>query len=222
MSTIKPSGAPLVEPTLEVVRLNDYGYAVYAHPTQPRMIRKRVRVFQQYTREKITILRLPNRPLSGQAKIDIEIDLNVCSKERDHHNGSITVFALCWMLFTLLGALYVVSQMYQIEDEDDDASTGTKIFLVVVGLNLPFSYTTNWIRFILYRNWMLNRGALVDDNADARKVHGCLMQAQSEDGSDVIPYSILNDEELSYQGSLPSHTNELPPGLVQPKAPPMV
>ena len=50
---------------------NNYGYAVYSHPNNNdgRMIRKRVRVYQYYTREKITILLLPNRPLSGQAKV---------------------------------------------------------------------------------------------------------------------------------------------------------
>ena len=50
---------------------NKYGYAVYSHPNNNdgRMIRKRVRVYQYYTREKITILLLPNRPLSGQAKV---------------------------------------------------------------------------------------------------------------------------------------------------------
>jgi hypothetical protein len=184
---------------------HDYGFAVYAHPTQPKVIRKRVRIYQAYTREKITILRLPNRPLSGQAKIDLEIDLNAASKERDTHNKSIVIFALFWVVFTFLGPGYVVYQMTRIHDDQDDSSLGIKIFLVVAGLNIPFSYTVNWIRFLLYRNWIVNRGAVVEDNEDARKVQGCLTQAQSEDGSDVIPYSILNEEDMSYTGTLPSH-----------------
>ena len=48
---------------------NDYGYAVYSHPDGNRLVRKRVRVFQRYTREKIAIILLPNRPLSGQARV---------------------------------------------------------------------------------------------------------------------------------------------------------
>jgi hypothetical protein len=189
----------------------DYGNVVYAHPTQRKMIRKRVRVYQQYTRERVTILRLPNRPLSGQAKTDLEIDLNTATKERDTDNKSIGRFSIFWAVFTLLGSLFVVYQMDQIEDMQDDVSKGIKVFLVVVGLTLPFAYAFNWARFLLYRNWMVNRGAVVEDNADARKDHGCLNTAKSEDGSDIIPYSILNEDEMSYQGSLPSHSQPPPP-----------
>jgi hypothetical protein len=184
---------------------HDYGYVVYAHPTQKKLIRKRVRVYQPYTREKITILRLPNRPLSGQARIDLEIDLNAASKERDTHNKSIAICAICWVVFTLLGPIYVLYQMTRIHDDQEDPSLGIKVYLVVVGLNIPFSYAVNWIRFLLYRNWIVNRGAVVEDNGDARKVQGCLKQAHSEDGSDVIPYSILNEDNMSYQGTIPSH-----------------
>lgn len=181
---------------------HDYGYAVYSHPHQRKMIRKRVRVYQQYTRERITILRLPNRPLSGQAKVDLEIDLVAASQERDTKNKYIALFLIAWVVFSLLGAAYVLYQMNNIQDERDDASVGKKVFLVVVGLNIPFAFAVNWIRFLMYRNWMVNRGAVVDDDVDARKVHGCLMEAESVDGSEVIPYSLLNEEELSYQGSL--------------------
>ena len=199
---------------------NDYGYAVYPHPTQKRMIRKRVRVFQQYTREKIAILRLPNRPLSGQAKIDLEIDINVASNDRDTRNTYIIIYAICWVLFTLLGSIYVLLQMYKITDEDEDANKVTKVLAVVTGLNIPVAFAFNWTRFLLYRNWMMNRGAVVDNNSDVRKVQGCLMQAQSDDGSDVIPYSIFNEEEKSYQGSFPSYASQMnQPGAVVMRQP---
>jgi hypothetical protein len=184
---------------------NDYGYTLYAHPTKKKLIRKRVRVYQQYTRERITILRLPNRPLSGQAKVDLEIDLNAASKERDTKNKYIAILAVFWVLFTLLAPIYVLYQMGKIEDEND--TLAKKVFLIIVGLNLPFAFACNWIRFLLYRNWMVNRGAVVDDDPNARRIDSCLHGAPSEDGSDAIPYSILNEEDMSYQGSLRSHTN---------------
>lgn len=183
---------------------HDYGYTVYAHPTQRKVIRKRVRVYQRYTREKVTILRLPKRPLSGQPKTDIEIDLSLATKERDNLNTYIGIYSGCWVVFTFACALFVLQQMFRLEES---ASSGLKTFLVIVGLNIPFAFIANWIRFLLYRNWMINRGAVVDDDQDARKVRNCLDEAQSEDGSDVIPYSLLNEEELSYQGSLPSISN---------------
>lgn len=184
----------------------DYGFAVYPHPTQKTLIRKRVRVYQPYTRERITILCLPNKPLSGQAKIDIEIDLNAASKERDNQNRYIAVFASFWFFFTLAGSMFIVHQMGKIDDANDNSSSAMKLFLVVVGLNIPISYLSNLIRFLMSRNWITNRGAKIDGSDDARKMQpGCLFDAESVDGSDVIPYSIMHEEDMSYQGSIPSH-----------------
>jgi len=194
-------------------RFQDYGYCIYKHPSQAKVIRKRVRVYQAYTRERVTILRLPNRPLSGQPKADLEVDLSAASKERDTYAKQMTLFSVAWVIFSLAGAAYVLYQMSKISDPSDDFSKGKRIFITLVGLNFPLAYGGNWARFLFYRNWMVNRGAVVDDNADTRKIQGCLERATSEDGSDVIPYSILNEEELSYQGTVPSHSGS----LVQPR-----
>lgn len=184
----------------------DYGYAIYPHPTEKTLIRKRVRVYQPYTRERITILCLPNKPLSGQAKIDVEVDLNAASKERDNQNKTIAAFATFWFFFTLAGSMYIVHQMTKLDDEDENASTATKLFLIIVGLNIPLSYLSNLTRFLMFRNWTINRGAMIDGSDDARAMQpGCLFDAESVDGSDVIPYSIMNEEDMSYQGSIPSH-----------------
>eukprot|EP00934_Nitzschia_sp_Nitz4_P005609 Nitzschia sp. Nitz4//scaffold50_size126154//99087//100076//NITZ4_003698-RA/size126154-processed-gene-0.156-mRNA-1//1//CDS//3329553737//5599//frame0 len=191
---------------------HDYGYALYAHPHQRKLVRKRVRIYQQYTRERVTILRLPNRPLSGQPKVDLEIDLNAAAKDRDHSSKQTMVYSLFWVVFTLLSASFVLFQMNQIEDREDDSSKGLKVFVIAVGLNVPFAFAFNWTRFLMYRNWMINRGALVEDDVNARKIHNCINSAQSQDGSDVIPYSILNEEEMSYQGSIPSHSQSLAAG----------
>lgn len=192
---------------------HDYGYALYAHPTQRKLIRKRVRVYQPYTRERVAILRLPNRPLSGQSKVDLEIDLNAAAKDRDTSGKYIVTWALSWVVFTLLSAMFVLYQMKQIQDVRDDYSFAIKVFCVVVGLNVPFATAANWVRFLIYRNWMINRGAIIDDDKDARKVQGCIKLAESQDGSDVIPYSILNEEDMSYQGSIPSHSQSVPPNV---------
>lgn len=189
---------------------HDYGYTLYVHPTQRKLVRKRVRVYQPYTRERVAILRLPNRPLSGQAKIDLEIDLSSAAKDRDGASKYFVQWSMIWVIFTLLSSLYVVYQMREIDDPREDSSLGVKILLLVVGLNVPFAFALNWARFLMYRNWMINRGAMVEDNGDARKIQSCIKTASSEDGSDVIPYSILNEDEMSYQGSLPSHSRSLP------------
>jgi hypothetical protein len=197
---------------------NEYGYAVYAHPNQRQLVRKRVRIYQPYTRERIAILILPNRPLSGQCKIDLEIDLSIAAKERDTSNKHFIRWSMFWVCFTLFGAIYLLFVMQEVDDPfSHDVSFAFKVFLIAVGLNVPFAFAINWARFLMYRNWMINRGALINDNGDARKVDHCIKIAESEDGSeDIIPYSILNEEEMSYQGSLPSHSNTIAGGYAPP------
>ena len=195
-----------------------YGYAVYPHPDQKVLVRKRVRVYQPYTRERVTILRLPGKPLSGQAKIDLEVDLGAATKDRDHKNFSLALYALFWYFFTLGSSIFVLRQMKATDEMEGYASFATKVFFLFVGLNIPITYIMNLTRFLLFRNWLTNRGALIDNSTDARKPDtgsgpaclsdtgpgSCLWDAESVDGSDVIPYSIM-EEETSYQGSLEQH-----------------
>lgn len=196
---------------------NEYGYAVYAHPTQRKLVRKRVRVYQQYTRERVAILRLPNRPLSGQCKIDLEIDLSAATKERDTSSKYIILWSIFWVVLTMLGPIYILHQIRKVDQLfDEDFSRAFKKFLIVIGLTPPFAFGVNWLRFLMYRNWMINRGAIIEDEGDARKISHCIKMAESEDGSDVIPYSILNEEEMSYQGTLPSHSGAGNNSLVDP------
>lgn len=189
--------------------LREYGFAVYAHPNRQKLIRKRVRVYQNYTRERVAILRLPSRPLSGQCKIDLEIDLSAATRERDGSLRYILQWMLFWVIFTLGGSLFVLTKAHDLDGKIDGGFPfALKLFLVVVGLNVPLSFAINWLRWIAYRNWMINRGAIIDDSGDARRVDYCMAtRVQSEDGSDIIPYSILSEEEMSYQGTIPSHSS---------------
>lgn len=195
---------------------HDYGYAIYPHPTRRTLIRKRVRVYQPYTRERVTILRLPGLPLSGQAKIDIEVDLSAASQDRDSRNKSLTVYSIFWYFFTLLGSIFLLHQMKQTDHVEGYHSTARKLLFLIIGLNIPISYVANMTRFLLFRNWMTNRGAIIDNSDDARKIvdtspGSCLWDEPSVDGSDVIPYNIMNDEG-SYDGSLQGHDlNNKPP-----------
>jgi hypothetical protein len=191
----------------------DYGYALYPHPIgEQKVIRKRVRVYQRITRERVAILRLPNRPLSGQPKVDIEMKLSAMKHERDSSVRFVAYVAVFWLIFALAGSLFVLRTMIVLDQygtalvDNEDASLGRKLVLLVVGINIPFAFVVNWIRFLLYRNWMVNRGAILGlDHGDPRKIQGCLVEVASTDGSDPIPYSILG-EDHSYTGTLPSHS----------------
>ncbi|KAL3903374.1 MAG: hypothetical protein SGILL_010468 [Bacillariaceae sp.] len=199
-------------------RLNyaDYGFAVYPHPQKQQIVRKRVRVYQTYTRERVTILRLPDRPLSGQPKMEIEMDLSNMKRERDTTLRWMTIVSIFWFCFTLVGAVYTQIQMaksiaqgFVVGNEND--KVGRRILILVVGLNIPVALAVNFVRFLLWRNWMVNRGAVLENDADARHSSdpNCLFAAPSRDGSeDAIPYSIMA-EEHSYTGTLPSHSSTL-------------
>ena len=196
----------------------DYGYAIYSHPTKtdpPVVVRKSVRVYQPYTRERITILRLPGRPLSGQSKIDIEIDLNQMNDERDTTLKPIAIVSIFWVLFSLAGSVYCTYQMSTINDEylvgNENEKFARRMFLVVVGSNPFVAYVGNSIRFLIYKNSMVNRGAVIKNDGEARKIkHWCLYDtdAASADGSDEIPYSVFG-EDKSYVGALPSHSRSV-------------
>jgi hypothetical protein len=185
---------------------HDYGYAIYPHPTEQKLVRKRVRVFQGYTREKIAILLLPNRPLSGQAKYDVEIDLMAATEERDSRNKLTASVSIMWAVFTLLAPLYLLYQMGQINDPNDNASRARKVYLVIGGLNVPLAFGINSMRFVMYTNWLINRGAIVNDMQAAKNPKGCIITSvPSEDGSDNIPYAVLGEDDCSYRGGLPQH-----------------
>ncbi|VEU39821.1 unnamed protein product [Pseudo-nitzschia multistriata] len=208
---------------MRLFSFRNYGLVVYGHPTKldpPVLVRKSVRVFQPWTRERVTILRLPNRPLSGQAKTDIEIDLSQMRSERDTTLCYISTLSIFWVLFSLGGAAFCVYQMGEIGDDylvdNEDANLARRIFLFVVGINPFFAFVVNGIRYAMYYNWMVHWGASVEDENEARNIktnNWCMYNNDEEasfDGSDQIGYSILG-EDRSYAGTVPSHTRSLAP-----------
>lgn len=206
-------------PILGCCRFNyqDYGYAVYPHPHNPhgQVVRKQVRVYQPYTRERITILRLPNRPLSGQPKVEIVMDLSSMKQERDTTIKFMTIVSVAWLLFSLAGAVYTLVQMTRAQNHgfivgNENAANGRRLLLVVVGLSVPFALLVNFIRFLCWRNWMVNSGSVLDNERDARKVQpACLCSAPLTEGSDdAIPYRILG-EDHSDMGTLPSQSSTI-------------
>jgi hypothetical protein len=195
-------------------RLNyqNHGYAVYPHPNNPhgQIVRKRVRVYQPYTRERIPIVRLPNHPLSGQPKVELEMDLSLMKEERDTTIKYMTYISIAWVLFALAGAMYTLIQMTRSQNQgfvvgNENAVLGRHLLLLVVVLNVPFALLCNFLLFVVWRNWMMNQGIILENETDARKLQpACLCSAPLVDASDnAIPYSIMGGDH-SYTGSLTS------------------
>jgi len=198
-----------------------YGYAIYAHPTKtdpPVVVRKKVRVYQPFTRERVEILRLPNRPLSGQAKIDVEIDLSKMRTERDTTLCYISGVSILWVLFSLAGACFCLYQMTTVPEDlllaDENVVIARRILFIVAGVNPILAFAVNGLRYVMYHKWMVHSGASVKDEEAARKIEPstwCMYNnndAVSLDGSDQIPYSILG-EDKSYAGTVNSHSRSV-------------
>lgn len=220
----------------------DYGYAVYAHPQysfssssaqrqqqqqgnnnvdtstttspppQPKMIRKRVRVFQAYTREKIAVLLLPNRPLSGQPKTDLQMDLLAAMNKRDSTNPILLKVAWVWMAITAVVPLPLLYVMGTLNDPEDDPVKGWICYGFSIILGVPLAYLVNYIRYGLYFNWMVNRGVVVNEGQHAAPTGACIVQVASEDGEaaeESIPYSIFQEDECSYTDESPINQPEV-------------
>ena len=151
-------------------------------------------------------------------QVDLEIDLLAASKERDHVNGAITIVSIVWVVFLMVAPLYILHQMKSVNDPEDDDELAKKLYFIVVGACIPFSFFVNWVRFQAYRNWLVNRGAVTADTEEARLGHGFLMTKPSEDGTGT--YNIMTEDE-SYNGVLPDHRQMLPGNSQkQPLSPP--
>lgn len=164
-------------------RLRDFGYAIYPHPTRRGyFVRKRVRVFQHYTRERIAILVLPKKPLSGQPKTDLDIDIAV-SVENTGRVNSWGKFFMMWASFTYLSCFFLLFQMGKIHDSYDNEEKGWITFVLASLIGIPaMSVGGNYFRWWLHYRWMTGRGAVVEaQNLTKNELKEVLSAKQSED-----------------------------------------
>ena len=176
-------------------RKNDYGYVLYDlekvanHPacnykgTLEGMIRKKVRDYYRYSREKVSILVLPEYPYSGQPKMDLEADWasfsenyavtegyneaaennrasiqTVVSRDR---STAIILITLGWLAFLLFASIYVCLQIGIISNVyPDENSTWTWIVFtaVIAGVTPLVSIGGVLVRWRIYERWILNSG----------------------------------------------------------------
>lgn len=185
-----------------------YAFAMYAHPDQPKqwLVRKRVRCFQHYTRERVTILLLPQYPYSGQPKSDVEMDL-MASEQSSSETNKILCCLYAWIIFLIAAPIYLLHQMSLIEDDYDDPQRGWKIYLICVLAVIPIvCFGGNYLRWRLHRHWVVNRGTVIhlekptsgDVNAQVVDQNDCNIMA-------CMGYDAMDDE--TEMNSMASPTN---------------
>mmetsp|Transcript_8319 Transcript_8319/g.12763 ORF Transcript_8319/g.12763 Transcript_8319/m.12763 type:complete len:331 (-) Transcript_8319:84-1076(-) len=152
------------KPTRSRCHMTDYAYAVYAHRRREGcLIQKRVRTYQPYTREKVAILVLKGKPYSGQAQDDIDLDVQSYSGDRDRTNYA-SCYSITWVIFTLLGSIYIMLQMDKIDDEFEERANIWRVFYGTILIATPIlAVGGNLLKWSLHYNWVVNRGETVRD-----------------------------------------------------------
>ena len=174
-----------------------YAYVMYAHPVHPKqwLVRKRVRCFQQYTRERVTILLLPYHPFSGQPKTDVEMDL-AASDESRGDTKKVLYCLIAWIIFLLVAPIYLLHQMTLIEDDYDDPKRGWIIYLVVVFAVIPIvAFGGNYLRWRLHRHWVLNRGVVIELQKPVGGIEQVHVTQNNCNALACMSYKIMGDEE---------------------------
>jgi hypothetical protein len=116
-----------------------YGKVIYHHTNHdmyPVHLTRTVRVFERFTREKITILVLPEYAFSGHVKDDLEIDYLVITKTKEQQKF-IKSFAMMWVVFTYLAPIYILYVMGKSPPEIDDEKQAWIIYLISTLVAIP-------------------------------------------------------------------------------------
>jgi hypothetical protein len=182
--------------------LTSYGHVVYPHPGNSNMIRRKVRVFERYTRERAAIIYLPGMPCSGQSKADLEIDREVIELNRPR------MATLLWYSWTcasvsILGCLYILHVLKNLGTNNaavnvwqPDVNLGNSImwyYLSVLAFIPVAACLWNVIAWYLYKRWMTSQHRVLEDGEPANEPdHGCCFddeECESIEVADYIPPS---------------------------------
>ncbi|KAI2513522.1 hypothetical protein MHU86_996 [Fragilaria crotonensis] len=156
-------------PELCSLRSTQHAEVIYAYPNSTDWtIRKQVRVYQHYSRERVTVLRLLNRPFSGQPKSDLQIDLQ-SSRAAKPQVWALVVLSTVWVAFTFLAPIYILFQIQKLRHDDyEDFDKALKTYLIVgVGFIPPFAILGVYLRWSVYRHWLVNRGVLLKSQGNS-------------------------------------------------------
>lgn len=144
--------------------LTSYGHVVYEH--ESTRIRRRVQIFERYTRELAAIMILPGLPLSGQPKVDLEIDRD--SFELNKPRMKILAWYVgAWSLFCFSAPAYIVSSIGTIKSKNGSgsASSPVLIFLLATLCVIPvFAFLWIYAMWIIYKRWMTLQYTVLDDD----------------------------------------------------------
>jgi len=145
------------------------------------MVQKKIRTYHEYHREKVAVLILPNKPLSGQPLADVERDVLSYQSEYAVRNSSrmnqVLIVCILWIIFCTSGALYILKQMdaandavndvanrgWDVNEEDEeDLDAAWRNFWLATCIGIPLiAGGGNLLRWILYKRWVVDSGSVL-------------------------------------------------------------
>jgi hypothetical protein len=159
------------ENTFGISMLKAYAHVVYSHPNETSTIKRKVHVYERYTRERAAILYLPGLPASGQPKVDLEIDRDVSEQNRERLK-MLFYYTWIWSLFALLAPIYIVTVIDDLSSENPadnvwqpDVETGnfSLFYYLFAFVGIPIlSFLINLLGWVSYKHWMTKQHQLIN------------------------------------------------------------
>lgn len=140
----------------------EYARLSYLHPedvdkgsgSERRIVTKTVRTYHPYTRESVSVLVLSNLPRSGQPKDDIDADF--ASFDGKPTNHGIMCIIWSWMIFLVLGSIFLVCMMSMLDDPSEPADLGFFLWGLTIFVASPLiAAVGNLLRWWMYSRWMM-------------------------------------------------------------------
>jgi hypothetical protein len=178
--------------------LTSYGHVIYEHDS--KRIRRNVQIFERYTREFAAILRLPDLPLSGQPKVDLEIDRD--SFERNKPRMKILLwYVWAWIIFCFFAPLYIIRNLQIIRSKNGIETKGNLflLFCMMYFLIIPaVAVTGTYIMWIFYKRWMTAQHKVLDDDERADEPRsGCCFDDHDCESVQITDYVKMTQTEMS-------------------------
>lgn len=154
------------------LRKSHIGQATYPHINQNQFpvtvfVERKVRVLNHYTREKVAILCLPGKPLSGQPKDDLRLDA-FASERNKSKLSRIAAIALLWTAFAALSPIYLLMAIGKINVLQGADPTATRLNWVVYGIGVAVvmpivAFGVNEVVWTRYYGFMTEEGEIKEE-----------------------------------------------------------
>lgn len=144
------------------------GEVIYAHPTSryPIYYRRSVVVHDRYSKEKTTLLLLPDEPKSGHVKSDIEEEVKRIDQNA-RKMSQIRILSWFWSVFTYVAPVLILYVMRKGNKEFGYFEETKRMYLILGAGVIPFvSFWGNYIAWARYKYWMTRGDARAADDGD--------------------------------------------------------